>query len=448
MQVRLNPKLLLITAIVWLAFAGISTGQAAETFEGVDVGITDDGYPYKGSLEAPLVLLEYSDYLCPFCRRYFEGTMPELIEKYVKDGRMRMEFRHFPIPSLHPTAAKGHEAAQCAADQGAVTYWKMHHELFARQSEWSRLPDPDEFLFGVAEKIELNMAAYAECREAGTQQGAIDKAMADAKELGFNGTPTFQMILASKPDEPNTIVGARPAAYFIEYADALLAGKEPPKEPEKPKPELPDWAKPESLTMDADRPGHTVSGDPSYGDADARLVIVEFTDFQCPACARHATETQPMVKEKLIDTGQVRWVTKHLPLAEHPNAAAAAVAAVCAGDQDRYWDMHYAIFEQQEDWAELESPDSKLLAIAVELGLDGAAFSTCLGSRQALERLLPGIYESMTVTRSTPTFVVLDGESGRPIRGRLDADKFVEAVQKHYDTVIAADAEKAEKEKE
>jgi len=431
--------------IGWIAFVALPHDVSAEMFEGVDVGITNEGYPYKGSLEAPLVLLEYSDYLCPFCKRYFDTTMPELIEKYVKDGQMRMEFRHFPIPSLHPTAAKGHEAAQCAADQGPVAYWKMHHELFASQGEWSRLPDPDEFLSGTAEKIGLNMAAYAECRKAGTQQGAIDKAMADAKELGFNGTPTFQMILASTPDEAHAIVGARPAEYFNEYADALLAGKEPPKEPEQPKPELPDWAKPESLTMDAERPGQTVSGDPSYGDTDARLVIVEFTDFQCPACARHATETQPAVKEKLIDTGKVRWVTKHLPLAEHANAAAAAVAAVCAGDQERYWDMHYAIFEQQDDWAELESPDSKLVAIAVELGLDGAAFSTCLGSRQALERLLPGIYESMTVTRSTPTFVVLDGETGRPIRGRLDAEEFIKAVQLHYDTVIEADKEKADK---
>ncbi len=405
-------------------------------------GFTDDTTPYLGRLDAPLVLIEFSDYLCPFCARYHSTTKPELVEKYVNTGKMRMEFRHLPLASLHPTAWRGHEAAACAGDQGVERFWKFHDALFDRQKEWNRLPDSTEFMIQLAGELELDLPRWQSCVDGRSKQEVVDADVSLGKSLEFNGTPTFQMLASEQPDKRYTIVGARAADAFSEYAEALLAGNEPPKPPEKPKPELPAWAKTEALAVDPDRPAFTISGDPTFGEADARLVIVEYTDYQCPACARHATETQPAIDEKLIATGKVRWVSKQLPLPEHKNAIAAAAAAVCAGDQNHFHDMHKALFTSQENWAELQEPEGAMIKLAVILDLDIVDFTECLGSREAVEQIVNSVYEATSVTRATPVFVVLDGESGRPIRGVRTPDQFVSVVEKHLEQVIKNDEEK------
>lgn len=418
--------------------------EESQMFEGTPVGITEEGYPYRGNPDADVTLIEFSDYLCPFCARHFTNTNQALVDEYVKAGKLRLEFRDFPIPKLHPTAAVGHAASGCAARQGAVQFWTMHHAIFERQKEWSRLPDPKEFLRSVAEDSGLDLVQYDDCINDSAETARVDAAIKQGQEIGFNATPSFQIVDSNKKDEPHQIVGARPIEYFSKYVDALLAGTEPPEEPKPPKPELPQWAKPESLVPDPDRAGFTTGGDPYRGSADALLVIVEFTDYQCPSCKNHAQKTQPEVDRQLIETGMVRWVTKHLPLREHPNAAAAATAAECAGDQNKFYDMHHSLFEQQESWAALESPDSVLMTIAANIGLDLAQFGPCLNSRQALERVLPDIYDAAGVTRNTPTFVVLDGETGRSIRGALEPEEFISRVQRVYKEVDEREAQAKE----
>ena len=123
--------------------------------------------------------------------------------------------------------------------------------------------------------------------EARVQQGA-----AAAQALGFTGTPTFQFVHQAS-GKTSTLAGAQPANVFSGWIDALLAGKEPPEAKQTAKPELPPWAKPESLAPDPKRPGFTVDGDPYKGNPGAKLVVVEFADFECPSCRRHALETQP-----------------------------------------------------------------------------------------------------------------------------------------------------------
>lgn len=441
---------MLLALIGLLSTTPVFAQDESQLFEGTPVGITEDGYPYRGSPDAELTLIEYSDYLCPFCARHFSSTNQALVDQYVKAGKMRLEFRDFPIPKLHPTAAVGHAASGCAARQGAVQFWTMHHAIFERQREWSRLPEPQAFLRSVAEDVGLDLAKYDTCIGDSTEQARVEAAIKQGQEIGFNATPSFQLVDSKKTDEPHQVVGARPIEYFSKYVDALLAGTEPPEEPTAPKPELPQWAKPESLIPDPEHAGFTTGGDPYRGSADALLVIVEFTDYQCPSCKNHARDTQPEVDRRLIDTGMVRWVTKHLPLREHPNAAAAATAAECAGDQNKFYDMHDSLFEEQESWAALESPDSALMTIAAKIGLDLAQFGPCLNSRQALERVLPDMYDAAGVTRNTPTFVVLDGETGRSIRGALDPEEFISRVERVYKEVEEREAqskkEKSEKE--
>src|SRR5690606_19329787 len=88
-----------------------------------------DGAPERGSAAAPLVLVEFSDYQCPFCRRHAQQVLPELLKHYVDAGRVRYVMKQFPLVSLHPQAELAARAALCAGDQG--DYWEMHDALFS-----------------------------------------------------------------------------------------------------------------------------------------------------------------------------------------------------------------------------------------------------------------------------------------------------------------------------
>jgi protein-disulfide isomerase len=120
--------------------------DAPDTFQGMPVGFTQEGHPYLGYPEAPVTIEEYSDCLCPFCSRHFDQTVPTLIEKYVQTDQVKYVFRDMPLVGLHPTAPVGHLAARCLSKPSTAYFWAMHHELFARQNEWSPLPDPSPFL--------------------------------------------------------------------------------------------------------------------------------------------------------------------------------------------------------------------------------------------------------------------------------------------------------------
>lgn len=408
-----------------------STAEPAE-YNGLPVGLTSDGHPFIGDPGAPIVLHEYSDYLCPFCGRHFQETYPLLLDEYVASGQVRLVFHDFPIPSLHPTAPIGHQAALCVAEQGPAPFWAMHDALFARQSEWSQLADPAEFVAAVAEEIGADPDDYAACMKSGRTVDAVDASMADGDALGFNATPSFHL---ERPADGYTydIVGAYPIERFREVIDAMLAGEEAPAEPTPEPPKLPYWAD-EGLAPDPERPGFTLAGDPYKGSEDAVLTIVEFSDFQCPACATHALEVQPVVDAELIETGRVRWVFKNFPLRIHAQAFAAATAAECAGDLEMFWPMHDLLFAHQDEWSQ-EDVDTRLTALAAELDLDLETFAACTASRKALERILPDLYDSQGIVSNTPTFVFLDGNSGAIYQGARDADAFVGLVDRFIETL-------------
>ena len=110
-------------------------------------------------------------------------------------------------------------------------------------------------------------------------------------------------------------------------------------------------------------------GAPSRGKADARVTIVEFTDYQCPFCSRYVRETYPQLDKEYVQTGKVKYVLRDLPLeAIHPLAMKAAEAAHCAGEQGKYWEMHDRLFANQTELARTD-----LAKHAQALGLDAAA---------------------------------------------------------------------------
>ena len=122
---------------------------------------------------------------------------------------------------------------------------------------------------------------------------------------------------------------------------------------------------------------------PSLGDENAPVTIVEFSDFECPFCKSLFDETLPQIKKEFIDTGKVKFYYRHYPLTSiHPNAQLAAEASECANDQDKFWDYHDLLFENQVEWAALASDDvsAKFGEYAGEVGLSVNEFSDCLTS--------------------------------------------------------------------
>lgn len=396
--------------------------EPSGTYDGLAVGFTDEGYPYLGDPDAPVSLVEFSDYLCPFCGRHFSQTTPLLIDQYVRTGQVNMVFRDFPLAELHPTAPSGHASALCIAEQGAAFFWAYHDALFARQGEWSSVPDNSGFLAAVASDVGADLDAYQVCVDSGRTVPMVEQRVAQGRSLGFSGTPSFH-IVNNLTDEIIEVVGAQPLEIFSANLDAAIAGEMPVVE-EEPAPDLPFWANAGGLAPDPDRPGYNLAGDAYQGDPEAPLVVVEVSDFQCPFCARHAIETQPSLNERYVDTGQIMWVFKNFPLAIHPQAPAAATAAECAGEQGEFWAMHDLLFETVEEWS-VDPPDAVLESLAAELGLDGAAFSSCLASRAPLERVLADVFDLTSIFSTTPTFVVLFDGRASVIEGAQPLEQFI-----------------------
>ena len=386
-------------------------------------GFTEDGYPRLGDPDAPVTLVEFSDYLCPFCRRHYTETKPLLVEEYAASGAVNFVFRDFPIEDLHPNAPAGHAAGLCAAEQDAELFWDYHDELFSNQENWKSLPDPGVFLESVAVDIGADVDAFRTCVESGLTAEAVERSVTEVRALGFSATPSFQ-IIDNRTGETYQLIGAQPYDAFTSALDGVLAGGTPPTTAPPPPPELPAWLNADGLAPDPDRPGYTVGGDPYKGDPEAGLVVVEVSDFQCPFCQRHTTETQPTLDASYVDTGSILWVFKHLPLPIHPQAVDAAVASECAGDQGAFWPMHDLLFETVERWA-VDSPGPILNDLASELGLDQTTFSACLDSRAALERVLSDANDLSGIIGSTPTFIVIqDGRAG-VIEGAQPLENFV-----------------------
>lgn len=158
----------------------------------------------------------------------------------------------------------------------------------------------------------------------------------------------------------------------------------------------------------------SVKGRPSRGDDGARVTLVEFTDYQCPVCARHARESSPRILEEFVETGKVRYVVMDLPLETiHKSAFKAAEASRCAGDQGKFWEMHDRLFEQQrslEPWS----------AHGEALGLDLAGFQQCLDSGRHAAGIRQDMAEAQRLgARGTPTFLlaVTDADDSSQVRG-------------------------------
>ena len=177
------------------------------------------GAAFKGRADAPITIVEFSDYQCPFCARHVAQTIPGLEKEYIETGKVKYVFRNYPIESIHPHAFKAAVAAECANEQ--QKFWPMHDRLFASQQ---LLAEPQ---LGVhASAVGLNGSAFQACLTSGKFDAKIRKDMKDAVAIGITGTPGFALG-KTNGNNPITVAafipGARALAGFRTEIDRLLA---------------------------------------------------------------------------------------------------------------------------------------------------------------------------------------------------------------------------------
>ncbi len=190
-----------------------------QAFKPVDLSV--DGSAVKGDAAAPVTLVEFSDYQCPFCRRHFAKVMPRIISDYVETGKVRYVLREFPLQRIHPKALKASEAALCAGDQGQ--YWSMHNRMFSKPGQLD-LRD----LTAHAKALGLDTQRFEGCLDGGKYAQKVRTDQMAGATAGVTGTPTFLLGLTDR-NNPKKIKaikmlrGALPYARFKQAIDELLA---------------------------------------------------------------------------------------------------------------------------------------------------------------------------------------------------------------------------------
>ena len=190
---------------------------APQAFQEATVSI--DGAPFLGQKNAKVTLVEFSDYQCPFCKRNFQQTFPQIDSEYIKSGKVKYVFRAFPLENIHPLAFKASEAAFCGGEQGK--YWEMHDKLFTNQNALAT-----DNLITYARSVGLDEGKFKECLDGGRYASKIRADQAEGRKVGVSGTPGFFLGL-TQPNQSTIkavkfINGAQPYANFKDAIDTLL----------------------------------------------------------------------------------------------------------------------------------------------------------------------------------------------------------------------------------
>lgn len=184
----------------------VSAPAATPQYIRYDIPAT--GFPSQGPEDAPIVIVELSDFQCPFCKRFHDETLQDLLEAY--PGQIRFVYRHLPLTSIHPEAFPAAEASMCANEQNA--FWPYHDQIFAHQDQLSR-----DLYLQIAGDLGLDRVAFEDCLNNRKYESVVQTDMDFAINLGVNSTPTFFI-------NGLALVGAQPLDAFKQVIDKELAG--------------------------------------------------------------------------------------------------------------------------------------------------------------------------------------------------------------------------------
>jgi protein-disulfide isomerase len=322
--------------------------------------------PIQGNVKAPVTIIEFSDFQCPFCKRV-EPTMKQIKDTYGE--KVRIVWKHEPLP-FHPRAEPAAELSlEARAQKGDKGFWDAHDKLFEIQP---KLDDAD--LEKAAGDLGLNVDKVKDAIKNHKYKKDIDTDSELGDDVQASGTPHFfvngKRLVGAQPfDKFKTVIDAELARAndmiskgtpADKVYDAIIANGKGAPEPEKKNVPVP------------------TSG-PYRGPEKAKVVIQEFSDFQCPFCGR----VEPTVQQVLKDYGdKVKFIWRDKPLPMHPDAPLASQAAREAYKQkgsDGFWKMHDKLFANQSKEGGLKR--DALDGYAKEMGLDMDKWKTALDTQ-------------------------------------------------------------------
>jgi len=167
---------------------------------------------YLGSEDAPITMIEFTDYQCPYCQRYYFGAFKEILEKYIETGKVKYVMKSLPLP-FHSEARPAAYATLCAGEQNAL--WAMHKRLFMYQNEWAYADNPEKKFEDYAQEIGLDTDSFASCMETASKKynDKMNEDSAFAGNYGLSGTPSF--LINETP-----VIGAQAFEAFANVIDS------------------------------------------------------------------------------------------------------------------------------------------------------------------------------------------------------------------------------------
>jgi protein-disulfide isomerase len=393
--------------------------------------------PSWGNADAPVTIVEISDFQCPFCSRV--GPTLKQIKDTYGPQKVRIVWKHQPLP-FHDKARPAHEAAATVhAIAGNDAFWKFHDSAFANAQALT----PENFEKW-AQAAGADLAKFKEAMASKKYAAKVDEDMAMATKIGATGTPAFRI-------NGVAVVGAQPFEKFKEVIDAQLAEAQKlvaagtpkekvyveltkknaagggeaaagrPSEPAKPPQPPPEDTTVYKVGVAAD--------DPVLGPKDALVTIVQWSDYQCPFCKR-VEDTMKQV----VDTykGDVRVVWKDNALPFHPRAIPAAYVGIAnykaKGDKG-FWDAHRALFESAP---KLEDDDLK--AVCEKLGLSWDTVKKDIEAKKYQAKIDASMEQASDLeARGTPAFFI----NGRKLSGAQPFDSFKKLIDSELEKAKA-----------
>ncbi|MGI0003088.1 MAG: DsbA family protein [Nitrosopumilaceae archaeon] len=183
------------------------------------VSLSDD--PVKGNPNALVTIVEFSDFQCPFCARFFAQTLPQIQQDYIDSGKVKLVYRDFPLESIHVNARAASIAAECADDQG--TFWQYHNKLFEGQTQWARLSASDaaNTFKQYAIELGLNTDNFNSCFNSPKYLDEVNEDFQNGANYGVTGTPAF--FIGNDKDGYVMLIGAKPYSAFQQVIDNELS---------------------------------------------------------------------------------------------------------------------------------------------------------------------------------------------------------------------------------
>jgi len=180
------------------ADSAVPAESSAESGEGV--------YYYLGEENAPITMIEYTDYQCPFCQRYYFNTFNKIKEQYIATGKVRYTVKDLAL-NFHPKSRPAAYAARCAGEQ--AKYWDMHEKIFTYQNQWAYADNMEEVFNQYASELDLDLEKFTTCFASGSEKfdKQIDSDIQEASIKGISGTPSFSI-------NGQVIIGAQPLEAF------------------------------------------------------------------------------------------------------------------------------------------------------------------------------------------------------------------------------------------